>query len=125
VQPVETKPTRALLASSDPADRAELHWRMSSPVSLLVLGLLAVPLSRSSPRAGRYSRLGVGLLIYIIYSNALSIARVWVERGHVAEWIGMWWVHAIAACVGLLLLARESGWLVRAPQRDAQPAAAA
>jgi lipopolysaccharide export system permease protein len=124
VPPVETKPTRELLESSDPLDRAELHWRMSSPVSLLVLALLAVPLSRSSPREGRYSRLGVGLLIYIIYSNALSISRVWVERGYVAEWIGMWWVHAIAACIGLWLLARESGWLVAVPRRELQPAAA-
>lgn len=115
-EPVEIKPTQALLGSSDPGDRAELQWRISAPLSLFILALLAVPLSRSSPREGRYSRLGVGLLIYIIYQNALSIARVWVERGQVAEWLGMWWVHALAACLGLWLLARESGWLVPAPR---------
>src|SRR5690606_32767932 len=72
VPPIETRPTEALLASDDPADAAELQWRISSPLSLLVLALLAVPLSRSSPREGRYSRIGVGLLLYIIYANTLS-----------------------------------------------------
>ncbi|HEX6992595.1 MAG TPA: LPS export ABC transporter permease LptF [Gammaproteobacteria bacterium] len=115
VPPIETRPTEALLASDDPADAAELQWRISSPLSLLVLALLAVPLSRSSPREGRYSRIGVGLLLYIIYANTLSIARVWLERGLVPEWLGLWWVHAAAALVGLALLAKESGWFASAP----------
>jgi lipopolysaccharide export system permease protein len=70
-------------------------------------------LSRSSPREGRYARLGVGLLIYITYANLLSIARVWVEREQVPEWLGMWWVHAALGLFGLILLARESGWFAR------------
>ena len=114
--PIETRPTRELFASHDPVDAAELQWRISSPLSLFVLALLAVPLSRSSPREGRYSRIGIGLLIYIIYANMLSIARVWLERGLVPEWIGLWWVHTAAALVGLALLAKESGWFVSAPR---------
>ena len=111
------KSTLALLESSVPADRAELQWRISLPVSLVVLGLLAVPLSRSSPREGRYARLGIGLLIYIVYANMMSIASVWVERGVVSEWLGMWSVHGAVLAVALLMLAREAGWLAlrRAP----------
>jgi lipopolysaccharide export system permease protein len=123
-EPVETKSTGALLASANPEDRAELQWRLSAPLSLFVLAMLAVPLSRSSPREGRYSRLGVGLLMYIIYSNALSIARVWVERGYLAEWLGMWSVHALAILTALLLLARESGWFAASPLREASAEAA-
>ncbi len=114
--PIETTQTAALLRSNDPRDAAELQWRISSPLSLLVLGLLAVPLSRSSPREGRYSRVGLGLLLYIIYANMLSIARVWLERGVVPEWIGLWWVHGIAALVALGLLARDGGWFISAPK---------
>lgn len=106
-----TKPTRALLASSAPADRAELQWRVSAPVSLLVLALLAVPLSRSSPREGRYARIGIGLLIYICYANALSVARVWIEREQIPPWLGLWWVHAAIGLLAALLLAREAGWI--------------
>jgi lipopolysaccharide export system permease protein len=85
------------------------------PLSLIVLGLLAVPLSRSSPREGRYGRLGIGLLIYIVYANMMSIASAWVQRGVVSEWVGMWWVHGVVAAFALLMLARESGWLTLRP----------
>jgi lipopolysaccharide export system permease protein len=54
------------------------------------------------------------LFIYLIYTNLLSIARVWVERGVISDTLGLWWVHAIVALVGLLMLAREGGWFVRA-----------
>lgn len=109
------KSTAALLASTAPEDRAELQWRLSLPLSLFVLSLLAVPLSRSSPREGRYARLGIALFVYIIYANSMSIARVWVEREVVEPWLGMWWVHAVVAAIALLLLARDSGVFARSP----------
>jgi len=114
-----SKPTLALLRSTALEDRAELQWRVSLPLSLFVLGLLAVPLSRSSPREGRYARLAVALFIYIIYANMTSLARLWLERGLVADWLGMWWVHAVVVAIALLLLARDDGWLSwrRAPRQ--------
>lgn len=114
VEAAAAKPTLDLLRSSALADRAELHWRVSFPLSLFVLGLLAVPLSRTSPREGRYARLGMALFIYLIYLDLLSITRLWMERGLVSDAVGMWWVHAIVALLGLWMLAREGGWFVRA-----------
>lgn len=114
VEAVAAKPTSDLLSSPALADRAELQWRMSWPVSLFVLALVAVPLSRTSPREGRYARLGIALFVYLIYSGLLSLGRFWIERGVMTDAVGMWWVHAVGALLGLLMLARESGWLVRA-----------
>jgi lipopolysaccharide export system permease protein len=122
VEVAAAKSTLDLYRSRALADRAELHWRVSFPLSLFVLGLLAIPLSRTSPREGRYARLGMALFIYIIYIDLLSITRVWMERGLVGDDIGMWWVHAIVGLVALLMLARESGWLVRARPIRAAPA---
>lgn len=110
---IESTPTLDLLASSDPKDRAELERRISMPLSVLVLALLAVPLSRSSPREGRYARIGVGLLLYIIYTNLQTIARVGVEREIAPPWVGVWWVHGLALALALLLLGREAGWFHR------------
>lgn len=115
VEAIAAKPTQALVRSTDPADRAELQWRLSMPLSVCVLALLAVPLSRSSPRDGRFARIGIGLLIYVIYAAWQSIARVWVERDLVPAWVGMWWVHAALLLIALLLIARESGLFVRTP----------
>jgi lipopolysaccharide export system permease protein len=108
-----SRPTSELLGSAARADRAELQGRLSTPLSLIVLALLAVPLSRSSPREGRYARMGIGLLIYVIYVDTLSIARVSVERATVPEWLGMWWVHAVLGLLAIAVLLRQSGALTK------------
>lgn len=105
---IESRSTLSLMRSSVPEDRAELHWRISVPLSILILSMLAVPLGRASPREGKYARVGFGLLIYIIYANTLSIARVWVERSAIPEWLGLWWVHAVVAVLALVLLMQQS-----------------
>ena len=96
---------------------------MSLPLSLFVLALLAVPLSRTSPREGRYARLGIALFVYLIYANLLSIARVWVERGIVTDDVGMWWVHAVVGVVGTVDAgARRAAGSSRAPVVAPMPA---
>lgn len=116
VELAAAKPTVELLGSSRPADRAELEWRLSTPISMIVLALLAVPLSRSSsPREGRYARLGIGLLGYIVYGNLLSIGRLWLERDIGLDWIGLWWVHLTALGIAALLIVRQSGVWARTP----------
>jgi lipopolysaccharide export system permease protein len=105
---IESLPTLSLLGSTDPQEQAELHWRIAVPLSILILALVAVPLGRASPREGKYARVGIGLLIYIIYANSLSIARVWIERGAVPDWLGMWWVHAALGTLGIVILAQQS-----------------
>jgi lipopolysaccharide export system permease protein len=107
----------ALLASRSLADVAELQWRLSVPLMVLVLTLLAVPLGRSSPRQGRYAGLIAGLLIYISYSNLLGAARVWVERGKVPPLLGLWWVHALYATGAVVLLVTRYGLLSWRPWR--------
>jgi lipopolysaccharide export system permease protein len=111
VTAVEAMPTAGLLGSEEPELRAEFEWRLASPVSVLLLVLLAVPLSRSSPREGRYARVGLGLLLYIIYTNSLSIGRVWVERAAVPDWLGLWWAHGLLGLLALILLLYSSGLL--------------
>ena len=117
--PAEIKPTAELLHSADPADQAEFQARVSAPLSLFALMLLAVPLSRSRPREGRYARLGVGMMIYITYANTLAISRFWIVREELPAWLGMWWVHAALAGIGLVMLLRESGAFVRTRRVEA------
>lgn len=104
------RPTRTLLASTSPADLAEFQSRVSSVLVCVVFTVLAVPLSRTSPRRGQYARLAVAVLVYIIYSNLLNVARAWVQREVVPAWLGMWWVHGLMLAVALALLAAQSGF---------------
>ncbi len=87
---------------------AELQWRIGVPLATLILGLLAVPLARTQPRAGRYGRIAVGLLIFIIYLNMLSAAKAWVEQGELSPNIGLWWVHGIVLLLAAGLLAHQN-----------------
>jgi lipopolysaccharide export system permease protein len=109
-------PTMTLLRSSVPADQAELQWRIAVPLSTLLLALLAVPLSRTAPREGRFGRLIAGILLYIVYNNLLSVARSALGKGEVPVWVGTWWVHLILLAVlfGFLWSQRR----LRGPRRN-------
>lgn len=97
-------PTASLLASASAADQAELQWRLSAPVSVLILSLLAVPLARTNPRQGRYGKLAIGIATYIVYANLLGAAQVWIEQQRIPAVLGMWPVHlGIALLAGLML----------------------
>lgn len=100
-------PTARLLGSDDPEYIAELQWRFSMPLSVLALLFLAVPLCKSSPREGRYGRLVIAILLFVIYYNLLGTAKVWVEQGVVPSTIGLWWVPALPVVLGLLFLNSE------------------
>ncbi|MEM6820013.1 MAG: LPS export ABC transporter permease LptF [Pseudomonadota bacterium] len=106
----EAQSLAMLMESSDRLARAELQWRLSIPISTLVLALLAVPLSRSQPRQGRYGKLAVGVLVFIIYFNLMGAAKVWVERDTVPREVGMWFVHVLMLGIGLTLLGTQYGW---------------
>jgi len=92
---VKSASTNALRQSPTALDQAEFQWRLSTPVSALLLALVAIPLSRSRPRQGRYAKMLLALGIYSVYFNLLDVSRSWVEQGS-SEYI--WWVP------GLLML---------------------
>jgi lipopolysaccharide export system permease protein len=97
-------PTAELLTSTDLKEIVELQWRLSVPLSVMVLVFLAVPLSRMSPRKGRYGGLVLPVLVFIIYFNLMGTAKAWVEQGAISPVIGIWWVHLLPVALGIVLL---------------------
>ncbi len=93
-----------LFAGKEPADIAELHWRLGLPLSALVLAVLAVPLARVQPREPRYGKALVAVLAYVVYSNLLALGRVWIADGSLPPSLGLWWVHAGALAIALVLI---------------------
>lgn len=107
-------PTAQLMASSDAGDMAELQWRLATPISALLLGLLAVPLSKTSPRKGRFGGLFLGIMIYVVYNNLLTMARSSLSKGELSPWLGLWWVHALLLV--LLIVVVWAQQRMRAPR---------
>lgn len=116
-------PLPELLASREPLQRAEVHWRLAAPLSALILVVLAVPLSRTRPRETRYAGILVALLCYLIYLGWLGMGRSLIEQGKIPMFVGLWWVHLPAAAVALWLLRRSDR--LPAPARNAAPPAPA
>ena len=93
-----------LLQAGELEHVAEMQWRVGLPLATIILSILAVPLARTQPRAGRYGRLAIGLLVFIIYLNMLSAAKAWVEQNSISPYLGLWWVHAVVLMFALILL---------------------
>ncbi len=95
--------TSRLAQSDRPKDLAEFQWRVSTPLGTVLLTLLAVPLSRTAPRKGRYARVFVAILVYAIYYNLGGMARTWLEEGWVKAIPGMMWIHALPLALLILV----------------------
>lgn len=96
-------PTAQLAGSETPKEIAEYQWRLSTPLATLLLGVLALPLSRTAPRQGRHRTLFLAIAVYALFFNLAGMARTWVENANVGPYPGIWWVHALLAA---FLLAR-------------------
>jgi lipopolysaccharide export system permease protein len=90
-----------------PRYRAELEWRMAVPVSMLALGLVVLPLALMPPRSGRFSRIPLAILVYVVYANFLIMGKSWLTDGLLPLWIGLWWAHLIPVVVWLVLSWRK------------------
>ena len=116
-------PSSDLWGSARPVDIAELQWRFSMPLATVLLAVLAVLLSRTSPRQGRFAKLFIAILIFVTYYNSLGVAMSWVQRGVVSPVVGLWWVHATMLALVSVLAVRYWGarWLwSRLMRRESQ-----
>ncbi len=96
-----------LWQANESQTRAELQMRLSAPLMILLLAPLAVLMSHTKPRQGRYAKIFVAILIYFTYINCLEIAQKWVEQDSVSQWMGLWWVHAVLLLVIGILYFRK------------------
>jgi len=102
--PSHSMDTLALARSRDPHARAELAWRVNSPPLTLVLLLLAMPLSRQSPREPRYGRLFLAIVTFYLYYVLLALCRAQLAKGHWHSEAPMWALHVVV--IGI------TGWLL-------------
>lgn len=103
---IRTAKTSSLwpLNNPDLTKAAELQWRLSIPLMVISLTLVAVPLSRINPRSGKFAKLLPAVVIYILYANAMFIVRDAIISGTLPLWIGMWSLHLVVALIGVFLL---------------------
>jgi lipopolysaccharide export system permease protein len=93
ISEIEEKTTIDLIKDGGLLAKAELHWRISQPISILILAIFGVFLGKSSPRTGKGINLIFGLIIFMLYNNGLLVAKSSIESGQLNPIIGMFGIH--------------------------------
>ncbi|AMK76704.1 MULTISPECIES: LPS export ABC transporter permease LptF [Methylomonas] len=106
----EATTTENLWLSPELRDVAELQDRFNTPLGVILLAFLAVPLAKLSPRGGIYGSMLVAFGIYFVYGNLQRVNHSWVISGALPSWLGYFWVDALLLVLGLLMLMRLYGW---------------
>jgi lipopolysaccharide export system permease protein len=106
---IEEKTTLDLLKQGGLLAIAELQWRLSLPLSILILVVFAVYLGKTSPRGGKGINILIGIFVFMLYNNGLLVAKSSIENGLLSPIIGMWSIHLIAILFLMLLYQFRQG----------------
>lgn len=101
---IDSTSTKELLSRQDLEARAALQWRIALPITVLVVALIALAMSRTNHRKGRYSKMLPAIILYLIYLVLMSTVRSGIEDGRVPAAIGFWPLHGIFFTIGMCLL---------------------
>ena len=110
---IEGKSTRDLIKEGGSYANAELQWRLSQPIMVLVLSLFGVFLGQTSPRGGKGVNLLIGVIVFMLYNNALLVAKNSIERSQMDPIIGLWGVHFLVLMLIILLYQFRKGKIVK------------
>ena len=94
-------PTKALMDNKQAWAQSQLYWRILSPFNLVVVVLLAVPLSRVNPRQGRFLKIFPALVIYSLYIFAQNAWVRQVGSGEIPLWAGL---HLLQISMVIMIL---------------------
>ena len=106
---IEEKTSIDLLIDGGLPANAEMQWRISQPLSILILSFIGVLLGKTSPRTGKGINLLAGIVVFMIYNNGLLVAKNSIERGDLTPFIGLWSIHIIVILLVLIFYQFRQG----------------
>ena len=92
---IEEKSSIDLLMEGGLLANAEIQWRLSQPISILILSIIGVVLGRSSPSTGKGVNLLFGVIVFMLYNNGLLVAKNSIESGQLNPLLGLWSIHVL------------------------------
>jgi lipopolysaccharide export system permease protein len=92
---IEEKTTIDLILQGGKLANAEIQWRLSQPISILILSIIGVFLGKTSPRSGKGVNLLFGVIIFMLYNNGLLVAKNSIESGQLNPYVGLWSIHIL------------------------------
>jgi len=108
---IEEKTSIDLLLEGGLLANAEMQWRLSQPISILILSIIGVLLGKTSPRTGKGVNLLFGVIIFMLYNNTLLVAKNSIENGQLNPFIGLWSIHILLILAVLIFYQFRQGKL--------------
>ena len=93
---------------SSNSSNSEILWNISIPITIFVLLILGVTMSKVQPRQGRLSVMLPAIAIYILYLSLLILGRDFGEDNFMDSQYYFFLVHILFLFVGLLGLVKFS-----------------
>ncbi|MGI1678517.1 MAG: LPS export ABC transporter permease LptF [Cellvibrionaceae bacterium] len=106
---LENLPLKRLLDVNHQAYKAELHWRIALPIMVLIVTFIAVPMSHTNPRQGRFVKMLPAFFLFMSYLGLLVVAKGWIEEKKLSASIGLWPIHGVYLCMGFVLMWWNNG----------------
>jgi lipopolysaccharide export system permease protein len=98
-----------LWKSKLPRDLAELQRRLAVPIGVLLLAILAIPISRVAPRSGVYGNVVTAFLIYMVYENLQHVSQGLIQNSKVPLWLGYGGVYILMLVLITYFLLKSVG----------------
>ena len=99
---IKSRETVRLLADGNVESKTELQWRVSLPLMVFVMVLIAYPFVRVNPRGGRFFSILPVVFLQMIYLGGLMSLQGYIVRGAFPLYPGLYSLHILFAALGLL-----------------------
>jgi len=97
---------------SSNSSKSQMQWNLSIPLTILILLILGVHISRVDPRQGRLSVMLPAIFIYILYLSLLILARESYKEDLTSTHNYIWYVHLIFLSFGIFSIFRSNVYQV-------------
>jgi len=110
---IEGKSTVDLIKEGGSYANAELQWRLSQPITILILSFFGIFLGKTSPRGGKGVNLLIGIIVFMLYNNGLLVAKRAIELEQINLLTGFLGVHLLVLMLLILLYQFRNGKIAK------------
>jgi len=93
---------------SGKSSRSEVYWNISIPITIFILLVIGVYLSKVNPRQGRFSVLLPAIFVYILYLSLLILGRESYDSEPTFSYFYIWFVHLIFIIFATVLMFKNN-----------------
>tara|TARA_B100001029_G_C15051821_1_gene451323 strand:- start:1253 stop:2413 length:1161 start_codon:yes stop_codon:yes gene_type:complete len=93
---------------SEESSTSEIYWNISIPITIFILLVIGVYLSKVNPRQGRFSVLLPAIFVYVLYLSLLILGRESYDSESTFSYFYIWFVHLIFIIFATFLIFKNN-----------------